>query len=412
MNAEIITIGDELLIGQTIDTNSAWIGKKLSEHGIAVSRRTAVSDKRAEIVAAIEEALKRVTLVLVTGGLGPTKDDITKKTLADFYGCGYRTDQAVVSHLEQLFAARGRTLMEVNRMQADVPECCETLFNAVGTAPGMWFDRDGRVLISMPGVPNEMMHIMEHEVFPRLKNRFKTPVIRHLNALTVNIAESLLSRELEEIEAKMPEHLSLAYLPSMNTVKLRLTGSAEDESALEDEMQHWYDQICDKAGSYLFAREDTTASRYIARKLMEKKIRFTLAESCTGGYIANQLVLEPGISDIFKGSIISYSNEVKARELGVPEETFTTVGAVSEICARYMAEGALKKFGADVAISTTGIAGPTGATNEKPVGLIYIGVATRTGTEVQSFKLFGNREQFMMRACNVAMLMVKKALQL
>lgn len=410
--AEIITIGDELLIGQTIDTNSAWIGRQLSDRGIAILRRTAIKDREQDIVNAISESFGRVDFVLVTGGLGPTKDDITKKTLANIYGCGYRRDQAVLAHLERLFANRGRTLMDVNRQQADLPEICETLHNEVGTAPGMWFDVNGKVLVSMPGVPNEMMHIMEHGVFPRLKNRFSTPTILHKTAVTINIAESLLSKELETFEAALPEHIKLAYLPSMNTVKLRLTGQSEDEQSLNREMNEWFGQLCERAGAWLFAPEDVIPARYIARKLIENKITFTLAESCTGGYIANQLIMEPGVSAILSGSMVTYANQIKHDELGVPKEVFETEGAVSETCARIMAEGIRKKFGADLAISTTGIAGPAGGTESKPVGLIYIGVSSAAGTVVKKFRLFGNREQFMMRACHCAMQMVKEHLNL
>jgi nicotinamide-nucleotide amidase len=410
MNAEIITIGDELLIGQTIDTNSAWIGKSLALMGIQISRKTAISDTENEIITAITEALHRVDFLLVTGGLGPTKDDITKKTLSKLYGCGFRRDEVVTAHLENIFARRGRQLLEINKQQADVPEICEVLSNEVGTAPGMWFDQNGKVLVSMPGVPNEMMHIMENRVFPRIKNRFKTPEILHYTAVTVGIPESLLSKQLEEFENSLPPHIKLAYLPALNTVKLRLSGQADDADLLTAEMNGFFDRMCETCGDSIFVKEDISPVKHIARQLIKHKIKVTLAESCTGGYIANQLVVEPGISKVFNGSIISYANEIKQMELGVPAEVFTTEGAVSETCARQMCEAALKKFNADIAISTTGIAGPGGATDEKPVGLIYIGIATAKGSLVKKFHLFGTREQFMNRAANCAMIMVKNAL--
>jgi nicotinamide-nucleotide amidase len=410
MNAEIITIGDELLIGQTVDTNSAWIGKNIALHGIQISRKTAISDSENEIISAINEAFQRVDFLLVTGGLGPTKDDITKKTLAKLYGCGFRRDEGVSAHLESIFARRGRRLLEINRQQADVPEVCEVLHNEVGTAPGMWFDQKGKVLVSMPGVPNEMMHIMENRVFPRIKNRFKTPEILHYTAVTVGVPESLLSKQLEDFEKTLPPHIKLAYLPALNTVKLRLSGQSDESTILRAEMAGYFDKMCKVCGDAIFVREDISPLKHIARQLIQHNIKISLAESCTGGFIANQLVMEPGISKVFNGSIISYANEIKQRELDVPTEIFRTVGAVSEECAKYMCESALKKFNADIAVSTTGIAGPGGATPEKPVGLIYIGIATAKGSRVKKYYLFGTREQFMNRAANCAMMMVKNTL--
>ncbi len=412
MNAEIITIGDELLIGQTIDTNSAWIGKTLTDIGMSISRKTAVQDNRDAIVSSIQEAFTRTDLVLMTGGLGPTKDDITKKTLADMYNCGYRRDASVVQHLEDIFAKRGRNLLETNLMQADLPEKCQTLFNARGTAPGMWFDENGKVLISMPGVPNEMMKILENEVIPRLQKRFITEKILHRTAMTVNIAESLLSKRLEDFENALPESIKLAYLPALNSVKLRLSCYSADDKNLQLRFDELFENMCSVAGEYLFAKEDIQPARYIASLLIENKLTFSLAESCTAGFIANQMMLQPGISAVMNGSLITYSNAVKHSELGVPMDIFTTEGAVSESCARFMVEGIQKKFNADLAISTTGIAGPGGATPEKPVGLIFIGVKYKDKPAViKKFHLFGNREQFMQRACNCAMMMVLQELK-
>ncbi len=410
MNAEIITIGDELLIGQTVDTNSAWIGKNLAQYGIQISRKTAISDSESEIITAVNEALQRVDFLLITGGLGPTKDDITKKTLSKLYNCGFRRDDSVSAHLEKIFARRGRQLLEINKQQADVPELCEVLPNEVGTAPGMWFDVNGKVLVSMPGVPNEMMHIMENRVFQRIKARFKTPEILHYTAVTVGIPESLLSKQLEEFEQSLPPHIKLAYLPALNTVKLRLSGQSDDGEILRAEVTGYFDRMCAICGDAILVKEDISPVKHIANLLIKHKIKITLAESCTGGYIANQLVVEPGISKVFNGSIISYANEIKHNELGVPEAVFNTEGAVSETCARYMCEAALNKFNADIAVSTTGIAGPGGATDEKPVGLIYIGIATAKGTSVKKFHLFGSREQFMQRAANCVMALLKDLL--
>jgi nicotinamide-nucleotide amidase len=411
MNAEILTIGDELLIGQTIDTNSAWIGKNLADIGIQISRKTCISDSESEIITAINESFSRVDLLLVTGGLGPTKDDITKKTLAKLYDCGFRQDQTVIAHLENIFARRGRQLLDINRQQADVPEKCEVLTNEVGTAPGMWFDEHGKVLISMPGVPNEMVHIMENRVFPKLKKRFETPHILHYTAVTVGVPESLLSNRLEQFEKTLPAHIKLAYLPALNTVKLRLSGSSENADSLKTEMDNFFNKMCEVCGDAVLVREDISPVKHVAELLIQNEIKIAVAESCTGGFISSQFVIQPGISKVFNGSIISYSNAVKQRELGVPAEIFTTVGAVSEECARHMAAAALKKFGADISISTTGIAGPGGATDEKPVGLIYIGLATANRIMVRKFHLFGTREQFMQRAANCVMVLLKEVLK-
>lgn len=411
MNAEIITIGDELLIGQTIDTNSAWIGRRFSDLGISITRRTAIQDRADAIKKAVDESFSRCDFVLMTGGLGPTKDDITKKTLAEYYQCGYRRDENVVNHLENIFKRRGRVLLEINLQQADLPEVCDTLFNENGTAPGMWFDANGKVLVSMPGVPNEMIGIMEKQVIPRIASRFNTRKILHRTALTINIPESMLSLKLEQFEASLPPHIKLAYLPSLNSVKLRLSCyDAESEDIVQD-FNDYFNRMCSIADEYIFVRDDVDPARYMAQLLIRRNLRFSLAESCTAGFIANRMMMEPGVSSVMHGSIITYSNEIKHKELGVDNAVFSTVGAVSEECARQMADGVQQKFGSDIAISTTGIAGPGGATPEKAVGLIYI--AVKIGNQparVDKFQLFGNREQFMQRACNCAMLMLLQEL--
>lgn len=410
MNAEIITIGDELLLGQVVDTNSAWMGLKLADAGVSIQRRTAVGDDASEIVKAIDEARQRVSLLFLTGGLGPTRDDITKKTLCEYFQCGYRTDEKVLTYLAELLAKRGRKMLEVNKMQAELPEICSTLFNEAGTAPGMLFDVDGFVLISMPGVPAEMQHIIEKRVMPWLPTRFTLPHIIHKTLVTVGIPESLLAERLNDVEDAFPPHIKLAYLPAYNSVRLRITGKNDDRAALEKEIDDLYAQIRDLCADSLMAEGDVTPAQAIAKHLIENNVRISLAESCTGGFITNQLVQYPGISTVLKCGIVSYANEIKIQELGVPAEIFTTVGAVSEECAKAMVEGALKKFNTDVAISTTGIAGPSGATAEKPVGLIYIGVANKSKTIVKKFHLTGNRLQFMERACNCAMDLLREVL--
>ncbi|MFM6952123.1 MAG: CinA family nicotinamide mononucleotide deamidase-related protein [Bacteroidota bacterium] len=411
MEAEIITIGDELLIGQTIDTNSAYFGQQLGSIGISISRRTAVSDKESAILSALSEAFSRVDLVIMTGGLGPTKDDITKKTLCQYYQCGYRRDEAVLSHLESLFASRGRLMLETNKVQADVPESCETLHNAVGTAPGMWFDHQGKVLISLPGVPGEVYHLTEERVIPRLKSKFPLPTVEHRTLITLQKAESLLSRQLETFEASLPPHLSLAYLPSFNMVKLRLS-QVSNSGQTNGDIDEYFSKLQASFPEDVFCLGDIDPALYLSNYLIKNNIRFTTAESCTGGWVAHRLMQAPGISAVYPGSLVAYANDVKQGELGVDPAIIEAHGAVSEACALAMAKGALKKFQVDLAIATTGIAGPGGGTKEKPVGLVYIAVATNDAHFCKPFRLFGNREQIIQRSSNAALWMVKQLLKL
>jgi nicotinamide-nucleotide amidase len=410
MNAEIITIGDELLLGQVVDTNSAWMGLQLADIGISVSRRTAIGDSEEAIIAAITEARSRCNLIFLTGGLGPTRDDITKNTLCKYFQCGLRRDEEVMRHLEAIFEKRGRKMLEINMQQADMPEKCSTLFNAVGTAPGMRFEDGDFTLISVPGVPSEMMHILSTHVFNWLPTKYKLPAIVHKTLLTAGIPESLLSEKLRDVEDKLPAHFKLAYLPAFNSIRLRLTGIGENKVKVEQELLPLLETIKNICADNLIADRDTDMAGALAQKLLMSNTSISLAESCTGGYIANALIKQAGISAVMKGAIVSYSNEIKHRELGVPQEVFSTEGAVSETCAKAMVEGILRKFDTDVAISTTGIAGPGGATDDKPVGLVYIGVANKQQTIVKRFVFNGNREQFMQRTCTAALHMLLQLL--
>ncbi len=409
MNAEIITIGDELLIGQTVDTNSVYLAKKLEEIGIRISRKTAISDNVNDINEMLFSAMKRVQLIIITGGLGPTKDDITKKTLATFFNSGWRTDLSVIEHLENIFKNRGRELLETNKLQAELPDKCETLFNAVGTAPGMLFQEDNKIIISLPGVPNEVKYITENQLIPRLSDLFKLKAVTHKTLVTLMIAESLLSKKLENFEAQLPMDLSLAYLPNFNAVKLRL--SCHNPQFSEKEFENYFQKLQHELGSHLFCLGDRNPVEYIAEKLIHQKIEIALAESCTGGYIANQFIQIAGISSIIKGSMITYSNDVKVHELLVPQNELDTEGAVSEIVALRMVEGICRKFNSNIGIATTGIAGPDGGSEKKPVGTIFIAVKYNDRQIVQKFRLFGTRVQFMERATNCAMFMVKEILE-
>ncbi len=410
MEAEIITIGDELLIGQTIDTNSAYLGQQLGKIGISVSRKTAISDQENAILSAISESQSRVNILIVTGGLGPTKDDITKKTLCKYFDCGYRMDENVVNQLQKMFEKRGRVMLETNLVQANMPEACETLTNEVGTAPGMWFYKNNQVLISLPGVPGEVYHLMENQVIPKLQKEFNLPMVEHRTLVTVQKAESLLSRDLESFEASLPNNMGLAYLPSFNTVKLRLTQKVENISDLS--IDHYFNLLQQTIQEDVFCLEDIDPALHVSRYLIQQNISFSTAESCTGGWVAHRLMQAPGISSVYPGSIVAYSNEVKSRELGVPSNIFEEDGAVSEACSLAMADGVRKKFGVELGISTTGIAGPGGGTDKKPVGLVYIAVSYKENSMVKKFRLFGNREQIIQRSSNAALWMVKQILDL
>ena len=410
MEAEIITIGDELLIGQTIDTNSAYLGQQLGKIGISVTRKTAISDQENAILSAIAESQSRVNILIITGGLGPTKDDITKKTLCKYFDCGYRMDENVVNQLQKMFEKRGRVMLETNLVQANMPEACETLTNEVGTAPGMWFYRNDQVLISLPGVPGEVYHLIEKQVIPRLQQEFNLPMVEHRTLVTVQKAESLLSRDLESFEASLPENIGLAYLPSFNTVKLRLTQKVENINDLS--IDHYFKLLQQTIAEDVFCLEDIDPALHVSRYLIQNNISFSTAESCTGGWVAHRLMQAPGISAVYPGSIVAYSNEVKATELGVPSHIFDEDGAVSEACSLAMADGVRKKFGVDLGISTTGIAGPGGGTDKKPVGLVYIAVSYKENSMVKKFRLFGNREQIIQRSSNAALWMVKQILDL
>lgn len=409
MNAEIITIGDELLIGQTIDTNSVYLAKKFEEIGIRISRKTAISDDKSDIIEMLRSASQRVDLIIITGGLGPTKDDITKKTLVEYFQCGWRIDQNVINHLAKIFESRGRQFLEINKVQADLPACCETLHNEVGTAPGMLFNENGKIIISLPGVPNEVEYLIENQAIPRLIEQFNLAKIEHRTLITLMVPESLLSKQLEPFEASLPENLKLAYLPSFNCVKLRL--SAHGNIISSPFLDEWFLKLQTATLPHVFCTSDISPVNYISGVLLENNISISTAESCTGGFIANQFVQTPGISNILSGSIITYSNGIKESELNVPHAILKEFGAVSEETATAMVNGVCEKFKSQLGIATTGIAGPSGGTDKKPVGTIFIAVKYLDQILVRKFRLFGNRIQFMERASNCAMAMVKEIIE-
>jgi nicotinamide-nucleotide amidase len=377
--AEIVTIGDELLIGQVVDTNSAWIGRQLNDIGIKVKQITSVSDNEEHILSSLREASTRVEVILITGGLGPTKDDITKLTLCKYFKSNLRFDEGAFMQVEKIFKARGREVTEVNRKQAEVPEKCEVIPNHVGTAPGMWFSHKQKIYVSMPGVPSEMFSMMEHDVLPRLRSLFTKGAIVHKTILTQGIGESFLSDRIEKWELALPKHIKLAYLPSHGLLRLRLTASGASKETLAKEVDEQLKELKTLAGEFIFGYENDSLEKITARLLTEKKVTLSTAESCTGGYIASRIVSVPGSSNYYMGSIVAYDNSIKENFLGISSELIAKNGAVSEPVVNEMAKYIQTKFQTDYSIAVSGIAGPDGGTPEKPVGTVWLAIAHPQG---------------------------------
>lgn len=380
LKAIIITIGDELLIGQTLDTNSVYIAQALGALNIEVIRKIAIRDQKEDIVATLDEALPKADVLIFTGGLGPTADDITKPVLCDYFGGRMVRNQAVLEHIEALFSKRNMPMLERNARQADVPDVCTVLFNRMGTAPGMLFEQNEVLVASLPGVPFEMQYILDQELVPRLQSRLQaTTHILHRHLITSGMAESVLAERIADIEDTLPEYIHLAYLPSLRMVKLRLTAEGTDPEQLATEMELIRDHIAQRVPQYVIGKEDAGLDTYTSRLLLEKGLWLATAESCTGGYFGHQVTNIPGSSRYYKGGIIAYANDAKTRLLDVSEQTLMTVGAVSEGTVKEMASGAVAQLGADLAISFSGILGPNGGTAEKPVGLVWIAIANAAG---------------------------------
>ncbi len=390
MLAEIITIGDELLIGQVVDTNSAWIAQKLNEIGLSVKQISSVSDQGEHILEALQLAEKRADIILMTGGLGPTKDDITKKTLASYFNVGMHQDAGALENVKRIFKHYNLPLLESNICQADVLDNGVVLQNKNGTAPGMWIEQNGKVYVSLPGVPFEMMYLMEEEVIPRLKKSFHLPVIFHHTILTAGIGESFLAREIEDIEDMLPQHIKLAYLPKLGQVRLRLSGYGDDKTLIKREVLSYGRQLVNRVSKYVVSEGDVPIEKAILDFMSARSLTLTTAESCTGGYIAHMITQHPGCSSVFLGGAVSYSDELKQIMLGVSENTLAKYGAVSEETVYEMAIGAIKNYHSDYSIAVSGIAGPDGGTPDKPIGTVWIAVANKTKTIVRKFQ-FGNR---------------------
>lgn len=398
MNAEIITIGDEILIGQIVDTNAAYIAQRLNAAGVTVSERSSVGDRAEQITRAIEQSMQRCDVIITTGGLGPTKDDITKTTLAKIFGGEIRTDERVKEHVRSMLALRGIEFNELNRSQAEVPESCEVLFNAHGTAPGMWFERDGKVVISLPGVPFEMRHLMEDEVLPRLKSRFALRQVVHRTLITAGIAESILAARIAEWEDALPEYLRLAYLPAPNIVRLRLSAYDVDGQRAELEIEEQFRFLEQIIPNNIVGFEGATLQEQVHNLLLESGKTLAVAESCTGGSISAKFTAMAGASAYFLCGVTAYANEAKRDLLGVDATLIECHGAVSEEVARAMAEGVRRVSGADFAVATTGIAGPTGGSEQKPVGTVWFAVASERGTVAMMRNSGTDRGQIIDRA--------------
>ncbi len=417
MFAEIITIGDEILIGQIVDTNSAWMAEQLNLAGISVKQISSVSDESAHILTALAEAEERADIILITGGLGPTKDDITKKTLCHYFKDKMIFNESVFEQVKEMFVSRGLPLLDANRLQAEVPSLCRVLLNNFGTAPGLWFEKGKKIFVSMPGVPYEMKGIMEEHVLPELRKIFALPVIVHKTILTQGIGESFLAEKIAAWENTLvPDGIRLAYLPRPGQVRLRLSLKGSDmkrtNAVVDKRVTELYDIIPEFiVGMEVFGGDAVSIQRVIGDLLKKQKHTVSFAESCTGGYIAHLVTSVPGSSEYFMGSVVTYANSAKEDLIHVEEILLRSKGAVSEEVAVSMAIGTRKRFKTDFAVSVTGIAGPGGATATKPVGLVWIGIATPKGAYAEKFLFGKDRVRNIERMSRTALDMLRKELK-
>ena len=379
VNASIITIGDELLIGQTVDTNSAYIGTELNKIGVWVKKRIAIGDVKEDILEALSEQSKTSQVIIITGGLGPTADDITKPALCTYFNSNLIISEEALQNVKDIFTRLNRPVIDRNLKQAEVPHNCTVLNNTRGTAPGMWFEKEGVVYISLPGVPNEMKGLMESSVLPKLKEHFTLPAILHKTLLLAGKGESEVAELLTTFEDALPNHIKLAYLPSSGMIRLRLTGKSGNKVHLEEELTKLFSQLKDLVKEWMVIDEDLSIELAVSKLLKNRGKTLGTAESCTGGNIAHLITTHSGSSQIFLGTVVSYANEVKTSVLGVGEETLKHHGAVSEETVYQMAKGAQRVLKTDYAIATSGIMGPEGGTPEKPVGTVWIAIAGPQG---------------------------------
>ena len=409
INASIITIGDELLIGQTIDTNSAWMGQQLNKEGIWVKRRVAVGDVWDDIWNTLDEESKQADIIFITGGLGPTADDITKPLLCKYFGGKLVVDEGALQNVKEIFLKYlNRPLLEVNIKQAEVPDVCTVIQNKRGTAPGMMFKKEGKIFISLPGVPNEMKGMMEDFVLPQLPAFFELPAVVHRTLLTAGIGESFLAERISEFEISLPKHIKLAYLPNYGMVRLRLTTSGKNKEAITTDIDNLFKELQHQVADVMVVNEDISLQEAVGKLLKEKGETVTTAESCTGGYIAHLMSSIAGSSAYFNGGIVSYANDVKQSLLGVQETTLTNYGAVSDETVIEMAKGALKSIPSDYSVAVSGIMGPGGGSDEKPVGLVHIAVANKNKVVSQQLHFRFNRDRNIELTAVNALIMLRK----
>lgn len=391
MKVHIITIGDEILIGQIVDTNSAWMARQLNLQGAEVVEVSSVSDTREGILKGLKSAEENADIILMTGGLGPTKDDITKKVIAEHFGTGMHFHDETWERIQRMFKKWGREPIDAHRNQCFMPQNAEILTNRMGTAPGMWFSEKGKIYVSMPGVPYEMKYLMENEVLPKLKETFPADPIEHRTILTVGEGESRIAARIESVEENLPENIKLAFLPGLGRVRLRLTGRGKNEALLREQLDAEKAKIEAIIPELIFGYENETLEAKLGEMLKERGLTFATAESCTGGHIGHLITTVPGSSAYFLGGIISYSNEMKMQQLGVRKETLEAHGAVSEEVVKEMSAGVLSRVGADVAFSISGIMGPGGGSEEKPVGTVWMSVGDKNQIVTEKIQIGKDR---------------------
>jgi len=381
--ASIITIGDELLIGQVVDTNSAWMAQELNKKGIRVIRRVAVGDVWDEIWTTLDEEQKYAGIILITGGLGPTSDDITKPLLCKYFGGKMVVNEAARQNVLDIFTKLKRPIIDRNLKQGEVPDVCTVLQNKRGTAPGMWFSKNGKIFVSMPGVPHEMKGMMEDDVIPMLLNQFQFPAIIHKTLLTAGVGESFLAELIQDFEAALPANIKLAYLPNYGMVRLRLTSTGNDREKTEKEVQHLFETLQSLVKDHMVTNEDESMEKTVGKLLLSNGKTMCTAESCTGGYIAHLITSMPGSSAFYDGSVVTYSYETKEDLLQVDKTILESKGAVSEEIVIQMARGALKNIGSDYVIAVSGIMGPDGGMPDKPVGTVWIAIGSKEKIQAQ-----------------------------
>jgi len=407
--ASIITIGDELLIGQVIDTNSAWMAQELNKWGIPLKRRVAIGDSREEILKTLEEESTLADIILITGGLGPTADDITKPVLCEYFGGKLVVDEGALANVKNIFEKiLNRPMIERNLKQAEVPDVCTVIQNKRGTAPGMWFEKDGKVFVSMPGVPHEMKGMMTDDVLPALPKHFKLTNILHRTMLTAGLGESFLAERIKDYEAALPSFIKLAYLPNYGMLRLRLTAMGDDKEKLASELDRQFALLLNQLTDVLVTDEDLPLPHVVSKILKERGKTLSTAESCTGGYIAHLITSQAGSSEYYKGGVVSYANSIKEDVLQVPPQILEATGAVSEATVIAMVKGALELAKTDFALATSGIMGPGGGSVEKPVGMVWVAVGNRENIIAKQFNFRFDRQRNIELTANNALNLLRK----